>query len=326
MPTILLTDPIDPGETDRLFKAGAIRRLSGDTAAELEDAVRAADVVIVRRQLPSGILASCPRLLGLVRHGVGLDFIPVDEASALGIAVTNTPDVNALSVAEHAVGLMLAAWRGIARSDREVRAGNWSAMRALAPLNRELSGSQLGIVGFGAIGQEVARICHFGFGMTITVARRSRSQDLDWVAFRSLEEVIRTSDVLVVACPLTEETTGLIDGRLIAMMRDGVLIVNVARGAIIDEASLSEAVARKRIMAALDVFAKQPLPPNDPLTELEGIVLSPHVAGITRESMARMSRTAVDDTLRILRGERPRHLVNAHAWHQIRERWTKFRT
>ncbi|GMG84274.1 NAD(P)-dependent oxidoreductase [Paralimibaculum aggregatum] len=322
-PVVLLTDPIDPGETERLRRAADVRLLTDGGALAREMA--AADIVVVRRSIPEAAIAAAPRLRALIRHGAGLDFIPVEAASAAGIAVVNTPDTNAVSVAEHVFGMILALRRAIAANDRGIREGEWQGLRAGALRSREISGSTLGLVGFGSIGQAVGRIAAEGFGMTVLAARRRAAGGPDWVRFLSLDEMIPAADILVLACPLTPETAGLLSAERIGAMRPGSLLVNIARGPVADETALAAALAEGRIGgAALDVFAAQPLRESSPLREAPNTLLSPHVAGLTVESMRRMSAAAVEDALRVLDGQRPRHLVNDRAWPEIAERWRRF--
>lgn len=322
MQIALITDPIDPAAITRLQQVAEVRLLADAQVGSLEEEIGTANIVIVRRPISAALLPGAPSLRALIRHGVGLDFIPVDAASAAGIAVTNTPDTNAQSVAEHVFGMVLALQRRIARHDPLIRAGEWHALRADAPLLREIASTTLGIIGFGSIGKAVARIGHFGFGMHVMAARRTPCETPEWVEHSSIEEIASVAQVLVIACPLTHKTEGMIDAQLIGSMSPDAIIVNIARGSIIDEAALAAALDERRIAgAALDVFSQQPLPPNSPLLSCANVLLSPHTAGITRESMRRMSDVAVSDALQVLRGERPRNLVNTDAWQQIAGRW-----
>lgn len=323
MPVVLLTDPIDQAETARLQQVAEVRLLGEAQAGPLEDEIIEANAVIVRRPIPSALLPAATSLRALIRHGVGLDFIPVEAASAAGIAVTNTPDTNAQSVAEHVFGLILGLHRRIARNDRLIRTGEWHTLRAEAPALHEIAGMTLGVIGFGSIGEAVARIGHFGFGMNVMAARQTPRLGPDWVEFSSIREIASLADVLVIACPLTPSTRGIVDARLISAMRKDAIIINAARGAIIDEMALVTALREQRIAgAALDVFSQQPLPEDSPLRSCANLLLSPHVAGITCESMRRMSEVAVSDTLRALEGKKPKHLVNFSAWPEIAKRWS----
>jgi D-3-phosphoglycerate dehydrogenase / 2-oxoglutarate reductase len=321
-PVVLLTDPIDPGAAARLAAAADVRALGDD---DILAAVADASVVVVRRRIPQAIFEAAPRLRALVRHGAGLDFVPVEAASEHGVAVVNTPRVNAISVAEAAFGLILAGSRRIALKDRRIRQGAWDELRGSAFAERELRGRPLGIVGFGAIGEAIARIAHFGFGMRVMASRRTagRSSGVPpHVAVLPLAELLASAEILVVACPLTPETEGLIGAREIAAMPAGAAIVNIARGPIVCERALADALDSGQLsFAGLDVLGRQPPASDSRLLASDRTVLSPHTAGITAEAIERMSAVAVDETLRILRGERPHNLVNADVWSKIEQRW-----
>jgi len=325
MPVILLTDPIDPTQASRLEESAEVRLLGKKGVGSLSEEMARADIVIVRRNIPAEDVRGAKRLRALIRHGVGLDFIPLETASAEGIAVTNTPGCNDQSVAEHVFGMVLSLQRNIALNDREVRAGAWGTCRSNAPEHRELQGTTLGLVGFGSIGRSVARIGHFGFDMTVVATKRSHSGGPDWVNFCPLEEVLSTADVLVVACPLTPETEALISQKALSTMRPDSILVNIARGPVVDETALADAL-RDHVIggACLDVFTTQPLPPASPLRSAPNTLLSPHVAGVTRDSMRRMSRAAVDDALLILSAEQPKHLCNEQVWPEISARWASY--
>jgi len=323
LPVILLTDPIDPDQARRLAQSAEIRLLGEAGVGSLSQELTTADIVIVRRSIPAEDVRNAKRLRALIRHGVGLDFIPVETASSEAIAITNTPGCNDQSVAEHVFGMVLGIRREIVVNDKEIRGGAWGELRAAAPKRRELRGSILGLVGFGSIGKAVGEIGHFGFGMTIMATRRATSHGPDWVQFCPLDEVLRNADILVVACPLTPETDGLISRNSLSIMRPDSILVNIARGPVIDETALADALRNGMIGGAcLDVFASQPLPASSPLRSAPRTLLSPHVAGVTRDSMRRMSRTAVDDSLLILAGQQPRHLCNSSSWPIISARWS----
>ncbi|WP_171054168.1 NAD(P)-dependent oxidoreductase [Arenibacterium halophilum] len=327
MPVILLTDPIDPTEARRLEAVAQVRLLGAEGVGPLAEEMSMADIVIVRRKIPAEDVVGANRLRALIRHGVGLDFIPVETASANGIAVTNTPGTNEQSVAEQVFGMVLGLRRDILRNDTQVRAGAWDGCRARALDRRDLHGATLGLIGFGSIGRAVARIAHFGFGMTVVATKRSQSDGPEWVRLCPLDDVLSTADILVLACPLTPETRSLISREALAKMQPDSILVNIARGPVVDEAALADALRDGVIGGAcLDVFTTQPLPPESPLRSAPNTVLSPHVAGVTADSMRRMSQVAVDDALRILSAEQPRHLCNAQAWPEIAKRWATYAT
>lgn len=325
-PTVLLTNPIDPDVARGLEEHFALRTASATDAATLRRECADASFVVVRANLPADLFAQAPQLRGVVRHGAGLDMIPVEAASAQGIAVANVPAVNASSVAEYAVAQMLTLARRLPRIDAVLRERTWAEARALADDSTELRGKTVAIVGLGAIGQALARICALGFGMRVLGVRRTApaaaAQGEDGVLHTALAEALPQADYLVLACPLNENTRGLVGAAEFAQLKHGARIVNVARGPVIDEPALVAALRSGRLAgAALDVFAEQPLPADSPLRSLPNVLLSSHLAGITQESMRRMSEGVAEQLLQMLHGHLPRHFVNPEAREAILARW-----
>ncbi|MCQ0986041.1 NAD(P)-dependent oxidoreductase [Jiella marina] len=322
LPRVLLTDPIDAREAARLGESAEVLAFDEADPLGLTEAIERADFVVVRRTIPEAALSRAHRLRALVRHGAGLDFIPVEAASRLGIAVTNTPSVNARSVAEHVFGLVIGLARRIAENDAGIRGGEWQALRAAANATSEISGKTLGLIGYGDIGQAIGQIARNGFGMDVLAATRRPRADERGISFCQLGAIAARADILVVACPLSDETRNLVSQEIIAAMQPHAILVNVARGPIVDEAALAAALHAGRLGgAALDVYCEQPLPPDSPIRTAPNTILSPHVAGVTAEAMARMSRDAVSDILEMIADQRPKNLVNVDAWPQIHARW-----
>lgn len=274
-----------------------------------------ADVLIVRAKLPDDLFERPHRLKGVVRHGAGVDLIPMESATRLGIPVANVPGVNAPTVAEYVLTTMLMLARSTHRMDTLVRTKGWDTARVLSDDSMELAGKTVGIVGVGAIGKIVARICVHGFGMKAVGFQRNLSNLPADVKGMPLDELFATSDFVVLACPLTNETRGLASRARIASMKKSAVLVNVARGPVLDEAALIAALQKKAIRgAALDVFDKQPLAMDHPFMTLDNVVLSPHQGGLTNEAVERMSEIAAEDTVRLLKGEKPRNFVNPEVW------------
>ncbi|WP_066343050.1 hydroxyacid dehydrogenase [Azohydromonas lata] len=313
-PVVLLTGPMDPAGEARIAAVAEVR-LAGDTsAATLRRLVAQADVLVVRSALPADLLEHAPRLRGIVRHGVGVDMIPVEAASARGIPVANVPGSNRHAVAEHVMGAIQLLRRGSALMDQRLRRDGWEAARALADGARELHGATLGLVGVGDIGRRVAEIAAFGYGMKVLGHQRRLDALPPFVEGCGLDTLCERCDALVLACALTEGTRGLIDARRLGLLKADAVLVNVSRGAVLDEAALLHALATGRLHgAALDVFTTQPLPAGHPLLALPNVLLSPHAAGLTVESMRRMSEGTADAVLCLLQGRRPPHCVNVAA-------------
>jgi len=320
-PVVMLTNPMHPSASERLARHAEVRVAPATDAGTLTRCAAEADVIIVRAPLPAQALTAGACLRGVVRHGAGVDLIPVEEASRLGIAVANVPATNAVSVAEYVVGQMLALTHRLRRVDATLRSEGWQAARQLADGSCEVARKVVGIVGMGAIGTEVARICHEGLRAEVLGTRRSAAPMPPFVTAAPLEDLFARSDVVVLACPLDEGTRGLVGARLLARMKRGAFLINVARGAVVDEPALIDALREGGLGgAALDVFAEQPLPPTSPLLAMPHVIVSAHLAGITEDSMRRMGEAAVDQVLQLLAGELPRHWVNTQADAAIRAR------
>lgn len=311
-PRVLLTGPMDP-EGERLIAEVAEVVLAPDAQpGTLRRLVAEADVLVVRSALPADLFEHAPRLRGVVRHGVGVDMIPMAAANARRIPVANVPGSNRNAVAEHAIGAVSMLRRRTAQMDVLLRHAGWDASRALADEAGELHDQVLGVVGVGGIGTRIAEIAHHGYGMRVLGHQRRLDTLPAFVEGVGLDALLARSDAVVLACPLTESTRGLIDARRLALMPRHAVLVNVARGAVVVEDALVAALQARRIGgAALDVFDEQPLRDGHPLLSLDNVVLTPHAAGLTRQSMRCMSLGAAEEVLRLLAGQVPRNLVNA---------------
>ena len=314
-PVCLLTNPIDPVGHQILEPHFEVICAPDAGAETLKRMSANADAMLVRSQLPPDIFEYAPRLLSCIRHGAGLDLIPVDAATAKGIVVANVPAVNANAVAEYAITQMLLSARPLHRVDRLHRDKDWNTARALSDTATELSGRTLGVVGVGAIGTRLAEIAHHGFRMKVIGNQRRLAALPAIVAPVSLDDLFAQADFIVLACPLTAETRGLASRARIASMKSGAMLVNVSRGPVVDEAALTESLAAGRICGAgLDVYEKQPLPRDSGLLKLDNVVLSTHLAGMTQDSVRAMSRISCEDTVRVLRGEKPVNFCNPECW------------
>jgi D-3-phosphoglycerate dehydrogenase len=321
-PVVFSTHALHPAAVEALAGTASLRIASGLDAQTLIAESRDAAAIVVRANLPEAIFENAPLLRAAVRHGAGLDMIPMEAATKAGVLVANVPAVNARSVAEHVFFATMALLRRFRMVDRDLRTGGWLAGRAHAERTNELSGRRLGIIGYGAVGRQVHAIGAHGFGLEVAVSSRSRPPELAGAAFMPVDDLVGWCDVLVLCCPLTPQTRGLIDARRIGSMRQGALIVNVARGAVIDDDALVAALREGRIGgAALDVFVTQPLPPDHPYLTFDNVLITPHMAGITEESMMRMGTGAAAEVVRILAGDLPVNLRNPEAVPAYRARF-----
>ncbi len=321
-PRVALTTPIDPAGERILHEAGCEIVLAADVGADALRAVCAdADAVIVRALLPPDLIDRSPRLLVAMRHGAGTDLIPVERATELGVCVGFVPGVNANTTAEFAIAQLMAAARNLHGIDHQMKAQGLAYARPLSDRAIEITGKTLGIVGVGAIGTRIAEIAHHGLRMRVLGFRREAAALPSFVAYAPLETMFAQADFIVLSCPLTTATRGLVSAALIARMKPSAWLLNVARGAVVDETALVAALAARRIGgAALDVFGTQPLAPDHALMSLPNVILSPHIAGLSVEATVLTSQSAAADTVAILRGERPRHLFNPQVWPRFLER------
>ncbi|RTZ41509.1 hydroxyacid dehydrogenase [Candidimonas sp. SYP-B2681] len=319
-PKVVLTDAIHPKAHAILADAATVVVLDASldaTAAArvLRNEITEAQGLIVRRQLPADLFDGPNALRGIVRHGVGLDFIPVDSATRHGLPVANTPEVNANAVAEYAITAMLESARRFRFFDHQVRQGNWNERKSAASTTFELRGRAIGIVGFGAIGKRIAEIAANGFGMGVAAHTRSPSRLPAGVPALTLDDLFARSDFIVLACPLTEQTRGMVNSSVLSHAKPGLVLINVARGAVINETDLIQALEAGQLAgAALDVFATQPLPMDSRLRNHPRVLLTPHLAGTTQDAERAMGLMAVETQLALLRGERPENVVNRECY------------
>jgi glyoxylate reductase len=264
-------------------------------------------VVTYLDRVDPALLGALPRLRHVASYGVGVNHIDLEACRARGVIVTNTPDVLTDATADLAMALLLAAARRVAEGDRLVRAGRWTDVDPGWMLGAEVTGKTLGIVGFGRIGQAVARRAA-GFAVRVLYTS-PRPVAFPGAERASLDELLAQSDFVSLNVPLTPSTENLLSRERIFRMKRGAILVNTARGAVVDDAALAEALRSGHLGAAgLDVFRDEPRVPA-PLLALDNAVLTPHLGSGTRETRAAMSRMVLEDVARVGRGEAPRHRV-----------------
>jgi len=309
---VLLTDPIASEGEKALARAAQVIRAPDSSPETIRFLAREADGIITRSKLPDDIFAVAPRLRAVVIHGTGIDLVPLAAAAQHGALVANLPGGNAQSVAEYCVMAMLMLARNVVSIVASLRSGSWDQARALGAGVHEISAMTLGLVGVGEIGKRVARICRQGLGMRVLGNQRRLDRLGPDAEPAPLEDLLRSSDFVVITCPLTPQTHHLLNASALALMKPTAWLVNVGRGAVVEEQALVAALREKRIAGAmLDVYEHYRLEPGHPFFSLENIVLTPHLAGMTRESRARMGVAAAEEMLRMLAGERPRNPVHA---------------
>lgn len=321
-----------PEALERLAKVfDEVRRTALRSNMGEEEVVReigGADAVILGGGGPitRKVMERAEELKVIARHGIGLDNVDVEAATELGIVITYCRHTGEeVSVAEHAVALMLACARRLVEADKCVREGRWGDRVELVGV--ELRGKTLGIIGLGAIGREVAKIAGRGLGMRVIAydpyVPDEAFEELG-VARVELDELLEKGDVITIHAPLTPETRGMLSRERLARVKPGAILVNTARGAIVDEEALYEMVAGGRIFyAGVDVFSEEP-PAHNPLVKLYRTVLTPHVAAFTKEGLYRMDMAIAEDLERLFRGERPLHVANPEVFKkELRAGWLR---
>jgi phosphoglycerate dehydrogenase-like enzyme len=256
---------------------------------------------------------AAPRLRLVQLFSAGYDHVDLDAARRAGVPVANNGGANSRAVAEHSILLMLAVYRRLVYQHTLTAGGRWRGNEPI-PTFYEMHGKTLGIIGYGTIGKRVARIASGGFDMRIQyndIVRLSEdAEDALDVRFRLLPELLRTSDIVTLHVPLTALTRGMIGTAALAQMQPHAVLINCSRGPVIDFPALHDALVGGRIAGAgLDVFPAEPPSPSEPVLSLDNVVLTPHLAGASRETRGKQTRNAFDNVLRVARNERPLWIV-----------------
>jgi phosphoglycerate dehydrogenase-like enzyme len=319
---VYILDPIHPAGVERIAAAFDVITpeqgpMQGGADARIADT---SFIVIRTAELPEALIARMPKLKAIVKHGAGVDNIPIPFATSRGVMVCNTPGGNnSTAVAEGAVTLMLAVLRRVRAMDAVVRENRWNE-RWKTRLG-DLTEARVGLVGFGRIARFTAKICGAGFGAQLGAYDPMLPPEEIEAAGATpmgLPELLGWADVVSIHVPLTEGTRNLIGAAELARMHSGAVIVNTSRGGIIDEAALAEALKAGRIGGAgIDVFDAEPPPADHPLFGLDNVVLSPHVAGVTEASMKHMALHCAEVIETILSGARPATLLNPETWPEV---------
>ena len=310
---ILVADPIAADGIERLREAGEVEVATGLSVEELKARIADADALVVRSEtkVTAEVLAAATRLRVVGRAGVGVDNIDLEAATRHGVLVLNAPTGNTIAAAEHTIAMMLCMVRNIPRADGSMHQGRWDRR---AFMGTELREKTLGLLGLGKIGFEVARIATQGLRMKViaddplVTPERAEQAGAELVDFETL---LARADILSVHVPLNDKTRGVIGAAELRRMRRGARLLNVARGGIIDEAALAEAVKDGHIAgAAMDVFTKEPLPADSPLLGVPEIVLTPHLGASTTEAQVLVATDVADQIVHYLAGGGPRYAVN----------------
>lgn len=263
------------------------------------------------------VVAAGRELRVVARYGTGYDRVDVAACTEHGVVVTNTPDANTVAVAEYTLALMLAVARRVVEHHIGLLAGNWEGLPGM-----EISGRRLGLIGLGRIGVEVARRAR-ALGMQVgyydVVRKDPADEEALGVQYLPLERLLSWVDILSLHAPYQPGAPPLLGEQEIQRLRPGAIVINTARGELIDEEALLKALHGNRLQAAVDVFRQEPLPPDHPLRQAPNLILSPHVAARTREATERMAESAVQSVLDVLAGLRPAHVVNPELYQTTAE-------
>ncbi|MEW8959703.1 hydroxyacid dehydrogenase [Neomoorella humiferrea] len=270
-------------------------------------------VVVRTAPFTREIIAAADSLKVIARHGVGVDNIDVRAATERGILVVNTPDANAVSVAEHTITAIGALAKRLLSMDLATRRGEWEVRNEYKAV--DLDGKVLGLVGLGRIGTMVAKKAAAAFNMRVIAydpyVRPETAAENNITLYSDLDRIFQEADVVSLHTPLTPETRGLVNEERLALMKASAFLINFSRGGVVDEDALYKALKNGLIAgAALDVFEEEPPPHNHPLFELDNVLLSPHSAALTKECVVRMATGAAQGVVDVLTGKRPQYVVN----------------
>jgi D-3-phosphoglycerate dehydrogenase len=285
----------------------------------------ARDELARRFHVDADLLRRAPNLLIVSSNGAGFDPVDVDACTAAGVLVVNQSGGNANSVAEHALGMLLTLSKRIIEADRVLRREPNVNRNAL--IGNEAQGKTIGIVGLGNVGRRIAELCRGLLHMNVLAydpylsALEMASRGGEKV---ELDDLLRRSDYVSISCPLTRDSRGMIGTREFAMMQPHAFFITTARGFIHDEAALLEALREKRIAGAgLDVWSKEPPPPEHPLLQFDNVLASPHTAGVTKEARENMGRIAAEQILDAFDGKRPPRIINPEVWPDYAKRFER---
>jgi len=314
---VIVTEPIHEAGIQLLAGKVEIVRPKAIDQATLAELIPDASAIIVRiAKLPAELIARADRLRVIGKHGVGIDNIDVKAATERGILITTTPVATEESVAEHALAMMLVLARRLREAESGLREGRFFATRD-SIFMEDLAGKTLGIVGVGRIGARLAEICRVGLRMRVLASDPFVSDErlaAIGAERRDLPGLLAEADVISVHVPLTESTRGLIGAKQLAAMKPSAFLLNCARGGIIDELALAEALEAGRLAGAgIDTWATEPPDPTHPLLALPNVVATPHVAGNSEGALRLTALTVAEEVLAVLRGEQPRFVANRDA-------------
>jgi len=320
-PLVVLGGPIHADGMKQLEAEVRVVVTNAETESGMIAAAKEAAGILFRSKpdCTRSLMAACPQLKVIGRHGVGLDIVDLPAATDLGVAVVHAPGSNSNSVAEHAIMLMLACAKQAVVVDQRTRKADWGKARWEGML--EMNGKTLGIIGVGNVGRRVAKTAA-ALGMRVIAydkyvpADEQRNRGVEPVA--DLPSLLRQADVVTCHTPHTDETHHMINADTIAQMKPGVIFINTSRGKVQDEEALRVALESGKIRAAgIDVFEEEPVSSDSRLLQLDNVIVSPHIAGVTEETTRGTAMQVTAEMLRVLRGEKPHVLGNPDLWPKL---------
>ncbi len=313
MRKVLLTKKLSEADA-KLFEGIAdleLKTIPDGEQAQFDEHMKDAEAVLLSTayQMTGEVIAKAGKLKVISRTGVGVDNVDVKAATAKGVLVLNTPEANSISVAEHTLALIVAVSKQLVMYDSELRAGNFKIRRTNK--SKDIDGKTLGLIGCGRIGRFTAEKCKAAFNMQI-IGYDPYIKELPGITlYEDIEEIFKRADYISLHIPLTEETRGLVGEKLLSLMKPSACIINTARGGIIDEMALAQALKEERIAgAALDVLESEPPKEDNPLLPLKNVILTPHSAALTKECSARVAHEAALGISEYLKGNTPKFVFN----------------
>ena len=327
-PRVYVTRHLPGGALDYLGQYTSLEWWLGELPPSRDELIKQAAscyglLTLLTDRVDEELLDRAPRLLVVSNMATGFDNIDVAAASRRAVLVTRTPGVLSETTAEFTLALMFAAARRVVEGDRMTRAGEWRTWGPEILLGQDLAGSTLGIVGMGGIGAEVARRART-LGMQVVYHSRTRKPALERkyrMEFVELEDLLGEADFVSLHAPLTPEARHLIDERALRIMKRSAVLVNTARGPLVDQAALYDALKAGEIAAAaLDVTDPEPVDPNDPLLSLPNVIITPHIASASVATRSRMAMLAAENLVEALNGNVPKHAVNREIVREWRAR------
>ncbi len=312
MKKVVIAQKTNPQIVAMLAEKAEVVQVNEGSVEDLREKLKGAYAVFLGTwvKFTAELMDISPELKVISRTGVGVDNVDIAAASERGIMVLNTPTANAVSVAEHAVTLILALAKQLFFLDGSIRDDNFKARRLNLPI--DVDGKTLGLIGCGGIGRLVAQKCRLGFNMKVLgydPYLKTAPEGIELV--KDIEDIYRQSDFISIHLPLTDETRNMINAETLTKFKPGAILINTSRGGIVDEAALAAALNSGQIAGAgLDVFSQEPVPMESPLLQAKNLIMTPHSAALTQECVLRVATAAAEGIIAAVEGREPASVFN----------------